>query len=195
MSSVLPPTLTCTRSVSYTHLFHKRAVKFADGRSGKADISLAEGNGYTVLSLIHICSSTTTPAKKSNEEIASEVLAGKWGNGTERQKLLSQAGYDYSAVQSIVNKKLSPSKKSVDEIAREVIHGDWGNGTERKNRISAAGYDYSAVQKRVNAVSYTHLDVYKRQVQCYDGGFGFSADKNYTFTKPDAASPDITFQY
>ena len=63
---------------------------------------------------------------------------------------LSQAGYDYSAIQSIVNKKLSPSKKSVDEIAREVIHGDWGNGTERKNRISAAGYDYSAVQKRVN---------------------------------------------
>ena len=32
-------------------------------------------------------------------------------------------------------------------------------------------------------------------VQCYDGGFGFSADKNYTFTKPDTASPDITFQY
>ena len=28
--------------------FHKRAVKFTDGRSGKADISLAEGNGYTV---------------------------------------------------------------------------------------------------------------------------------------------------
>ena len=109
-----------------------------------AKIKAAGLNGYAK------GSSTTTPAKKSNEEIASEVLAGKWGNGTERQKLLSQAGYDYSAVQSIVNKKLSPSKKSVDEIAREVIHGDWGNGTERKNRISAAGYDYSAVQKRVN---------------------------------------------
>lgn len=68
----------------------------------------------------------------------------------ERQKLLSQAGYDYSAVQSIVNKKLSPSRKSVDEIAREVIHGDWGNGSDRKKRITSAGYDYSAVQKRVN---------------------------------------------
>lgn len=32
-------------------------------------------------------------------------------------------------------------------------------------------------------------------VQCYDGVFGFAADKNYTFTKPDADSPDITFQY
>ena len=32
-------------------------------------------------------------------------------------------------------------------------------------------------------------------IQCYDGAFGFTADKNYTFTKPDADSPDITFQY
>ena len=110
-----------------------------------AKIKTAGLNGYAKGS-----SSTTTSAKKSNEEIASEVIAGKWGNGAERQKRLSKSGYDYSAIQSIVNKKLSPSKKSVDEIAREVIHGDWGNGTERKNRISAAGYDYSAVQKRVN---------------------------------------------
>ena len=108
-----------------------------------AKIKAAGLNGYAK-------GNSSAPAKKSNEEIAAEVIAGKWGNGTERQNRLSQAGYDYSAIQSIVNKKLSPSKKSVDEIAREVIHGDWGNGTERKNRISAAGYDYSAVQKRVN---------------------------------------------
>ena len=109
-----------------------------------AKIKAAGLNGYAK------GSSTPAPVKKSNEEIASEVIAGKWGNGAERQKLLSQAGYDYSAVQSIVNKKLSPSRKSVDEIAREVIHGDWGNGSDRKKRITSAGYDYSAVQKRVN---------------------------------------------
>ena len=109
-----------------------------------AKIKAAGLNGYSKES------STPASVKKSNEEIASEVIAGKWGNGAERQKLLSQAGYDYSAVQSIVNKKLSPSRKSVDEIAREVIHGDWGNGSDRKKRITSAGYDYSAVQKRVN---------------------------------------------
>lgn len=110
-----------------------------------AKIKAAGLNGYAKGN-----SSTPAPAKKSNEEIAAEVIAGKWGNGTERQNRLSQAGYDYSAIQSIVNKKLSPSKKSVDEIAREVIHGDWGNGADRKKRITSAGYDYSAVQKRVN---------------------------------------------
>lgn len=109
-----------------------------------AKIKAAGLNGYAK------GSSTSAPVKKSNEEIASEVIAGKWGNGAERQKLLSQARYDNSTVQSIVNKKLSPSRKSVDEIASEVIRDKWGNGTDRKKRITSAGYDYSAVQKRVN---------------------------------------------
>lgn len=43
------------------------------------------------------------PTKKSNEEIANEVLAGKWGNGTDRKNRLTAAGYDYTAVQSTVN--------------------------------------------------------------------------------------------
>lgn len=46
------------------------------------------------------------PAKKSNEQIADEVIAGKWGNGQDRKNRLIAAGYDYQAVQDIVNKKL-----------------------------------------------------------------------------------------
>lgn len=45
------------------------------------------------------------PTKKSNEEIANEVLAGKWGNGTDRKNRLNAAGYDYNAVQSLVNSR------------------------------------------------------------------------------------------
>lgn len=41
--------------------------------------------------------------KKSNEELAAEVLDGKWGNGAERKERLEAAGYDYAAVQKIVN--------------------------------------------------------------------------------------------
>ena len=40
---------------------------------------------------------------KSDMTIAKEVLAGKWGNGDDRKKALTAAGYDYAAVQSIVN--------------------------------------------------------------------------------------------
>lgn len=46
---------------------------------------------------------TASPAKKSIDEIAREVLAGKWGNGEERKKRLIAAGYDYNAVQAKVN--------------------------------------------------------------------------------------------
>ena len=87
------------------------------------------------------------------EEVAKEVLAGKWGNGDDRKNRLKAAGYDYAAVQEKVNqlvKSGSSNRKSVDTVAREVIQGKWGNGADRKKRITSAGYDYAAVQKRVN---------------------------------------------
>lgn len=88
------------------------------------------------------------PVEKTIDQLADEVLAGKWDNGAERERLLTSAGYDYNAVQKRVNEILN--KKTVDEIANEVIRGEWGNGAERKEKLTAAGYDYFAVQKRVN---------------------------------------------
>ena len=46
------------------------------------------------------------PAKKSVDELAREVIAGKWGNGATRKQKLTAAGYDYSAVQKRVNELL-----------------------------------------------------------------------------------------
>ena len=43
---------------------------------------------------------------KSVTDIAKEVIAGKWGNGAERKRRLTVAGYDYAAVQNMVNKLL-----------------------------------------------------------------------------------------
>lgn len=40
---------------------------------------------------------------KSLDELAREVLAGKWGNGAERKKRLTAAGYDAAEVQRRVN--------------------------------------------------------------------------------------------
>ena len=45
--------------------------------------------------------------KKTNEDIADEVILGLWGNGSERQQRLEEEGYDYGAIQEIVNKKLN----------------------------------------------------------------------------------------
>ena len=48
----------------------------------------------------------TTVNKKSNEQIADEVIAGKWDVQPKREQLLRAAGYDYNAIQKIVNQKL-----------------------------------------------------------------------------------------
>lgn len=40
---------------------------------------------------------------KTTHEIALEVIDGKWGNGEERRRKLTDAGYDYEAVQYEVN--------------------------------------------------------------------------------------------
>ena len=133
-----------------------------------------------------------TPSKKSIDEIAREVIAGKWGNGADRKNRLTKAGYDYDAVQNRVNEMLGkaskPSKKSVDEIAREVIAGKWGNGQDRKNRLTKAGYDYNAVQKRVNEMlgklpqpSKKSIDEIAREVIL--GEWGNGADRKNRLTK------------
>lgn len=52
---------------------------------------------------------TTKPVveeKKSVEEVAREVINGKWGNGAQRKERLTAAGYDYNEVQKMVNRLL-----------------------------------------------------------------------------------------
>ena len=88
------------------------------------------------------------PVKKTIDQLADEVLEGKWDNGAERYRLLPAAGYDYNTIQKRVNEKLY--RKTTDEIAVEVIAGLWGNGSARKEKLTEAGYDYSEVQRKVN---------------------------------------------
>ena len=129
-------------------------VEVKDGwgklKSGAGWIYLLNSDYCTVLGTT--ATATPVPAKTITE-IAKEVIAGKWGNGSDRKNALEEAGYNYSEVQDKVNELCSvPTKKSMEEIAKEVIRGEWGNGSDRKNRLQAAGYDYSEVQSKVNAL-------------------------------------------
>lgn len=78
------------------------------------------------------------------DDLASEVIAGKYGNGEERKRKL---GSRASVVQLIVNRKLTGKWTGIDVVAREVIAGKWGNGTARRGNLGSA---YDVVQKRVN---------------------------------------------
>lgn len=110
---------------------------------------------HTWTAFINKLSTKPTTAKKTVTEIAAEVIAGKWGNGTDRKTKLTASGYNYDEVQAEVNKLLkkgtvSTNTKSVTDVAKEVISGKWGNGEARKKALTAAGYDYATIQKEVN---------------------------------------------
>ena len=120
------------------------------------------------------------------DEIAKEVLEGKWGNGADRQNRLAAAGYNYNQVQAKVNelssKKTAPTK-SIDEVAREVLNGQWGNGADRQARLSAAGYNYAQVQARVNQLAAPpkkSIDEIAREVIA--GKWGNGADRQNRLT-------------
>lgn len=76
-------------------------------------------NGVTIVSW-----SNNTPVKKSNDEIAKEVLAGKWGNGDDRKRRLQAAGYDYNAIQAIVNQKAKGGSSSGGVVYHIVKRGE-----------------------------------------------------------------------
>lgn len=111
--------------------------------------------GYTIDGFrrdIKAAMGTPEPAKKTIDQLAVEVIQGKWACDPERTKRLTEAGYDAKAVQARVNELMAPTKptKSIDEVAREVIQGKWSVDPERTKLLTAAGYDAKAVQKRVN---------------------------------------------
>lgn len=120
----------------------------AAGVNGRCDLNVAREG--VIPEIGQPVPAPSTP-KRSNEEIADEVIAGEWGNGDDRKNRLIAAGYDYDAIQDIVNARLLGNKKSNEELADEVIAGAWGNGDERKQRLTEAGYDYDAIQDIVNA--------------------------------------------
>lgn len=61
------------------------------------------GDNNVLLVEIRICRSTARHPQKSVDELAHEVIAGKWGNGQDRRNRLTAEGYDYDAVQACVN--------------------------------------------------------------------------------------------
>lgn len=94
-----------------------------NGYSGNLDCNVFYGDGTTWDKYAGKSGTTqpvkpTQPVKKSNEEIANEVINGAWGNGEDRKKRLTDAGYNYTVVQAIVNKKMAAKNQSVYYVVK-----------------------------------------------------------------------------
>lgn len=86
-----------------------------NGYGGYLDCDVFYGDQSTWDAYVGKSTSVTKPqlkpARKTNDQIADEVIAGQWGNGSERKKRLTAAGYDYNAVQQMVNRKMAAKKQ------------------------------------------------------------------------------------
>lgn len=118
--------------------------------SGHTAINLTDGEKAKSVRTSSGQLSEVAGDKKSVETIAQEVLDGKWGNAPERWQRLSNAGYDFAAVQAVVNRLISKKEQNTELLAMEVLAGQWGNEPLRSQLLRAAGYDADAVQAEVN---------------------------------------------
>lgn len=78
--------------------------------------------------------------KKSNEEVAQEVIDLKWDVYPKRKELLEAAGYKYSEIQAIVNQKLSvknntPKTKKVIAQSGLIIRNNPSTNSRRLTAI------------------------------------------------------------
>ena len=106
-----------------TGAFHKAVVVTNDTKLCEGDVLVTMTKGHTVIVTEGYpredgkptAKPTTKPSvkpkpnktgRKSLEDVAREVVAGKWGNNPERTNKLIKAGYVPAEVQAMVNKLL-----------------------------------------------------------------------------------------
>lgn len=114
---------------------------------------------------------------KSNIQIASEVLAGKWGNDEARKKALTAAGYDYAAVQSIVNSLVRDVQNGTNSSSN--YSGGDGSGSNTSTTSpsrsfssrSTSGYHASTTSglksnsQKTSDVNYTAINEYNKALE------------------------------
>lgn len=128
----------------------------------RGDILLYEGH-HTAINLDNGIYSNEDIQLKTIDEIAREVIAGKWGSGEDRKKRLTNAGYNYSEVQARVNQILKGDNNK-PTINRNLPIIDLSH----HNTVS----DWNKIAKSVGGV------ILKLGYRSYGGGI-ITTDKKY----------------
>lgn len=87
---------------SYSTIFTSKDYTQKTDKLEVGDILLFEGSHTAVV----IAVDKPKTEQKVITDIANEVIANKWGTGSERKKRLTDAGYNYEEVQAEVNRIL-----------------------------------------------------------------------------------------
>lgn len=141
----------------------------------RGDILLYEGH-HTAINLDNGIYSNEDIQLKTIDEIAREVIAGKWGSGEDRKKRLTNAGYNYSEVQARVNQILKGDNKPTINRNLPIID------LSHHNTVS----DWNKVTKSVSGV------ILRLGYRSYGGGV-ITTDKKYNEFLAQVKSHDIPY--
>lgn len=141
----------------------------------RGDILLYEGH-HTAINLDNGIYSNEDIQLKSIDEIAREVIAGKWGSGEDRKKRLTNAGYNYSEVQARVNQILKGDNKPTINRNLPIID------LSHHNTVS----DWNKVTKSVSGV------ILRLGYRSYGGGV-ITTDKKYNEFLAQVKSHNIPY--
>ena len=94
--------------------------------------------------------------KKTIDELAHEVIDNKWGTGEDRKRRLTEAGYDYQAIQKRVNEILKP--KPV--VKPKFVKGKYVVNTSKGLNVRAgAGTNYKILKTYKNGTRFDTLEI------------------------------------
>ena len=157
-----------------------------DGYNGNLDCNIFYGDEVAWDAYVGSGNGSTTPTepstpvetKKSNEEIAEEVKAGKWDNGETRRKLLEAAGYDYEAIQKLVNQsyEVQPSNSTYTVVSGDTL-------SEIGQKLGVKWRDIA----NANGISSPYT-IYVGQKLIIPGGSSSSSSRTYTVKSGDTLS-------
>lgn len=98
-----------------------------------------------------------TEEQKTIDQLAREVIDGKWGTGEDRKKRLINAGYDYQAIQRRVNEIL---KGNVEPPKSKYVVGKYVVNTPKGLNVRAgAGTNYKAKKVYRNGTRFDALEI------------------------------------
>lgn len=138
--------------------------KMSDARNSVLESAL--GKGFTELAnkvkgVTDNVKKVTDAAKKYNK-IVNEIINGDWGNGDERVKSLTKAGYDWAHAQNLVNEKLGSSVRHATNYkeAQEKV----GESQKKNTKTNA---EYLASLSELKDSELKQLGFTKDQIKAY----------------------------
>lgn len=150
-------TSTLRKGLMATKMFEEitdKSILTSDKNLMRGDILLYEGH-HTAVNLdngVNI-KQTNNKTLKSIDEVAQEVIDGKWGSGDVRKQKLTEAGYSYTEVQAKVNQILKKNNNITVNSNLPIIDLSHHNTVTDWNKVANA---VSGVIMRLGYRGYTN---------------------------------------